>query len=149
MSILGPGDGEKVFDLTFKATGADGFGHFSFGEETLAVGAPGPLTHIHDSHDEAFYVVNGDLTMLAGDQTVLAKAGAFVFVPAGTVHGFANRSDAPVTFVFLHSPGGYEEIFRELESLRGPDGALETNAARSLPPKYHDRIVGPPLGMGR
>ena len=144
--ILGPGEGERVGDLTFKATGADGLGHFSFAEETLQPGAPGPPAHIHDTHDEAFYVVRGDLTMLAGERTVLATEGSFVFVPAGVVHGFANRSDGPVTFVFFHAPGGYEGLFRELEALRGPDGQLDVKAARALPPKYHDRLTGPPLG---
>jgi len=144
--VLGPGAGERVAGLAYKATGGDGFGHFSFIEETLAPEAPGPPLHIHDSHDETFYVVRGDLTMLAGEQTVVAAAGAFVFVPAGTVHGFANRSGAPVTFVFLHAPGGYEELFRELEPLRRPDGTIDRQAGIALATKYQDRIVGPPLG---
>jgi hypothetical protein len=32
--------------------------------------------------------------------------------------------------------------------MRAPDGTLDLNAARHLPPKYQDRIIGPPLGMG-
>jgi uncharacterized RmlC-like cupin family protein len=87
--------------------------------------------------------------MRAGDQTVLATAGAFVVVPSGVVHGFANRSAAPVRFVFIHAPGGYEELFRELQPLRRSDGSVDIHAGLSLSAKYHDRIVGPPLGMDR
>lgn len=148
-TVLRPGEGEHVGNITFKATGVDGFGHFSFAESTLEPGAPGPPLHIHDTHDEAFYIADGDLTMRAGDDTILAKKGTFVFVPAGVVHGFANRSDAPVILVGMHAPGGYDEIFRELEALRAPDGTLDLSTARHLPPKYGDRIVGPPLGMDR
>ncbi len=144
--VLRPGEGEQAFGIVFKATGADSLGHFSFGESHLEPGAPGPPLHIHDTHDEAFYVAEGDLTMRAGDDTILATKGTFVFVPAGVVHGFANRSDAPVILIGIHAPGGYDEIFRELDALRAPDGSLNLEAARHLPPKYHDRIVGPPLG---
>jgi mannose-6-phosphate isomerase-like protein (cupin superfamily) len=144
--VVQPGQGERAFGIDFKATGTDGFGHYSFGESRLAPGAPGPLLHIHDTHDEAFYVVSGELVMRAGDDTILAKPGTFVFVPAGVVHGFANRSAEDVTLIGIHSPGGYEEIFRELDACGGPDN-LDLERARLLPPKYHDRIVGPPLGV--
>jgi mannose-6-phosphate isomerase-like protein (cupin superfamily) len=146
-TILQPGEGERVGNITFKATGADGLGHYSFGESLLPPGAPGPPLHIHNTHDEAFYIAKGVVTMRAGDDTVLAPEGTFVFVPAGVVHGFANRSDAPAVLIGIHSPGGYEQIFRELEALRGADGNIDTEtAARVLPPKYNDRLVGPPLG---
>ena len=113
--ILQPGDGERVnATLSFKATGTDGLGHFSLIEEVLPVGDGGPPLHIHNTHDEAFYVVAGELTMRAGAETITAPTGTFVFVPSGTVHGFANRSSAPVTFIFIHAPGGYETIFHEI-----------------------------------
>ena len=111
----------------------------------MPVGAGGPPLHIHDTHDEAFYIVDGELTMWVGDETIAAPAGTFVFVPSGTVHGFANRSAGPVTFVFMHLPGGYETIFHEIEALRKPDGNLGADAVR-LPDKYGDRLTGPPLG---
>jgi hypothetical protein len=37
--VLNAGEGEMIDGLSFKATGADGLGHFSFAEETLAPGA--------------------------------------------------------------------------------------------------------------
>jgi len=144
--VILPGEGERLGNAHFKVTGSDGLGLFSFAESNLPPGEPGPPLHIHDTHDEAFYVVRGDLTMQAGDEVIVATPGTFVFVPAGMVHGFANRTESIVTFVGMHSPGDYAEIFRELEALRLPDGALN-RAANALPAKYHDRIVGRPLGM--
>jgi quercetin dioxygenase-like cupin family protein len=144
--VLQSGEGKQAFGITFKATGADGLGHYSFGESKLAPGAPGPFLHIHDTHDEAFYVVSGELMMRAGDETIVAKAGTFVFVPAGCVHGFANRSGADAVLIGIHSPGGYDEIFRELDACGGPDN-LDLDQAANLPPKYNDRMVGPPLGV--
>ena len=35
-------------------------------------------------------------------------------VPPGTVHTFTNRSDAPVRFLNLNTPAGFEGYMREL-----------------------------------
>ncbi len=48
--------------------------------EKVAAGSPGPLPHIHRRHDEAFYVLEGELTVRVGTRTVTAPAGSFVLV---------------------------------------------------------------------
>ncbi|MBI4571136.1 MAG: cupin domain-containing protein [Chloroflexi bacterium] len=145
--VLGPGEGERVGPmLTFKATSESTHGRYSLIEETCPPGFGGPPIHTHRDESEAFYIVSGDLTMLLGEDTIVAAAGSFVFVPAGTAHGFANRTDAPVTFIFMYSPGGFEGYFREVIP------ALAAGEApailRDISVRYGSEVVAPPLGMG-
>jgi len=73
----------------------------------------GPVAHVHNSNDESFYVISGALEMLNGDETFIAEAGDFVFVPRGTRHRFRNVGDEETHMVFLFTPGGIEELFVE------------------------------------
>ena len=47
----------------------------------------GPPPHSHP-WDEAFYVVAGEIAFGIGDEELVAHAGAFVHLPAGTTHWF-------------------------------------------------------------
>src|SRR5215831_8222344 len=50
----------------------------------------GPATlHVHRSDDEAWHVLEGELTFRFGDRTETAGPGATVFVPAGTPHTYS------------------------------------------------------------
>src|SRR5260370_28970991 len=71
------------------------------GEITLPPHTDGPLQHRHAQHDEGFYVVAGTARFTVGDATYDAPAGAFVMVPPGAPHSFANPSDQ--TLVLLNS----------------------------------------------
>jgi len=74
--------GEKITVLASNAV-TNGYEVFlQQGEE-----GSGPPPHSHD-WDESFYVTRGTLEIGYGDQVITATAGAFVHVPAGTVHHF-------------------------------------------------------------
>ena len=76
------------------------------GRLTVEPGGSGPPMHVHPRLDEWFEVESGELTVhLAGDTRVL-EAGETAVIPHGTVHGFENRSDDPVTFLGGSRPGG-------------------------------------------
>jgi quercetin dioxygenase-like cupin family protein len=47
----------------------------------------GPPPHSHD-WDESFFVIKGNVDISYGDQTVNAKPGTLVHLPAGSIHGF-------------------------------------------------------------
>jgi len=47
----------------------------------------GPPPHSHD-WDEAFYVLDGEIEFLCGEETHRCLPGTLVHVPRGTVHGF-------------------------------------------------------------
>ncbi|GAC1617480.1 MAG: hypothetical protein NVS9B1_26830 [Candidatus Dormibacteraceae bacterium] len=48
----------------------------------------GPPLHIHQDAAEAFYVLEREYIIFLEDREVACPAGSFIFIPAGTPHGF-------------------------------------------------------------
>src|SRR5438046_2636372 len=63
-----------------KATAADTGGQMTIIEITEPPGSAGPL-HVHYREDEAFWVLEGDVTFEIGDTSIEAHAGDYVFGP--------------------------------------------------------------------
>jgi oxalate decarboxylase/phosphoglucose isomerase-like protein (cupin superfamily) len=96
--------------------------------------------------DEEFYVLDGELTVRVGEQTVTAIRGAYAYVPRGVVHTFANRSDSPVMFLDIVHPAGFERYYRELAAaFREAGGMPSPDTFATLFAKYDTEIV-PPSG---
>ena len=115
--VLAAGEGEQLAfgpsSLIFKATGDDEGAHFSLSVSTAAPGFPGPPPHVHRSFVDSFYVLEGTLTLLVAGEQVSAGPGTFAMVPPGNEHTFSNSGDAPVRFLNLMAPGGFERNLRE------------------------------------
>ena len=55
----------------------------------------GPATlHVHHSDDEAWHVLDGELTFRYADRTETAGPGTTVFVPAGIAHTYTAGENA-------------------------------------------------------
>jgi mannose-6-phosphate isomerase-like protein (cupin superfamily) len=93
---------------------------YSLLENFLPAHSPGPRPHIHHRHEEAFYVLEGELTLRRGAETILAPAGAFVVIPPGVVHQPANAGSQPAKVLILFAPGGMDEFFIEAAERRIP-----------------------------
>jgi quercetin dioxygenase-like cupin family protein len=138
----------KTGRIAVKTRGAETGGRFSQVEIDDPRGSAPPL-HIHHQEDETFYVLDGELTVFAGDETIDATAGDFVFVPSGVTHTYLVRSEWARMLVTF-SPAGFEELFVELGlpangTESPPEAVLPAPGefARLLAP-YGCEIVGPP-----
>ena len=66
---------------------------------------PGGRTraHSHERHESAFYMVSGDEVELwtgeALQQRDVARAGDYLYIPAGVPHVAVNRTETPALFV--------------------------------------------------
>ena len=60
-------------------------------------GATGPPLHSHD-FDEAFYVLDGELTFQVDQELVVVSNGEVAFARGGAPHTFTNRSGRPARF---------------------------------------------------
>ena len=60
--------------------------------------------HIHHASDEAFYVLDGQLEVLAGEERKTYLTGELAFVSAGTVHTFANRGPDSCRVLVIMTP---------------------------------------------
>jgi len=153
MVAVAPGEGPAVWFLqnrmVLKATAESTGGAFGLVESLIAPGAAPPM-HIHYEEDEAFYVLEGELTFQCGDETARATTGSFVFLPRGVPHGFVVESDTPVRMLTLLVPGGGERMFVEggrpaehegMPPVAPPDIPQLQRVAQ----KYGNAIVGPPM----
>jgi len=104
--------------------------------------------HVHRTHTDVFYVLEGELTVRLGleDRRVVVPVGTLARVPPLVVHGFANDGGADLRFLNFHAPGsGFAAHLRALRDGREsrfdqyPPGAEEERPAT-------DAVIGgPPL----
>jgi quercetin dioxygenase-like cupin family protein len=95
---------------TIKASRDSTNGSLGLGEATVPPGGV-PIAHAHTRTDEAFYVLSGELEILDGARTLVARAGDFVFIPRGIRHRFKNTGLHSARMLFLFAPGGEEGVF--------------------------------------
>ena len=109
----------------FLATGTSTNGQFCLVDETAQRGEAIPL-HRHSEDVESFYVTEGEMTFYIEDRRgVTVGAGAFVHVPAGTVHGFRIASDS-ARYLILTTPR-HGEFYRAISVPAGPDGLPDSH----------------------
>jgi mannose-6-phosphate isomerase-like protein (cupin superfamily) len=96
-----------------RATAADTAGQLTIIEVTEPPGAQAPL-HVHHREDEAFWILEGRVTLHVGDAVLEAGPGDYAFAPRDGCR-----------MLFLCTPGGFEDLVREMSV---------PAAARTLPP---------------
>jgi mannose-6-phosphate isomerase-like protein (cupin superfamily) len=67
--------------------------------------------HRHNHTDEAFYVLEGVLTVRINDKISEYPVGSYVLIPRGTHHAQGNRGKVPVRILLTMTPGGFEQSF--------------------------------------
>lgn len=97
----------------FLLTGEQTGGHYAMFEATVLPGG-GPPPHIHRNEDEAFYVIEGEITFFSGEERFLAGPGTTVNMPIGNPHAFKNETDRPAKMIISYSPAGLENFFFEI-----------------------------------
>ena len=85
--------------------------------------AEAPL-HVHHNEDEAFWVLEGEVTFEVGGHSREVKAGDFVFGPRDVPHRYRVGSMGS-RMVFILTPGGFEGVIR---------ATSEPARGRELPP---------------
>jgi mannose-6-phosphate isomerase-like protein (cupin superfamily) len=113
--ILAPGQGNHLqignSEVIFKAVGSDTHGHLGLFENIIQPGGTAPVLHIHRQMEELFYVVEGEVEIQVGTQKVQGQPGAFVLVPRGTPHTFANTGKTPAKLLIMFCPAGEREKY--------------------------------------
>jgi quercetin dioxygenase-like cupin family protein len=108
---------------------------------TVGAGWGGPPLHHHD-FDEAFYMLEGEMTFQLGDALRTAGPGELVFAPRGSVHTLANRGAAAARYVLVITPAGFERYFARLAA----ELAGEAPPEWAQQPYPETTVVGPQIG---
>jgi mannose-6-phosphate isomerase-like protein (cupin superfamily) len=131
-AILGPTGQPMVVKISGTASG----GAYSLIEYQHAPGGAGPPPHVHHEHEEAFYVLDGELTLAVGAATITLCTGQSAVVPRGILHQPSNTSGKPVRFLFLNSPP-MEQFFIHLSGLvADAGGQLPADKLREIGEQY-------------
>jgi quercetin dioxygenase-like cupin family protein len=129
------------FDTSVLLRSEQSDGAISVVENTVPARWDGPPLHRHD-FDEAFYVLEGELTFQLGGDLFTAGPGALAFAPGGADHTLANLGDAPARYVLLCTPAGFEAYFGRLAA----EGAGEKPPPWALEPTPPVATVGGHIG---
>jgi quercetin dioxygenase-like cupin family protein len=71
----------------------------------LGRGAAGAVPHRHDKSSELFFILDGQLDVLAGDDIIAAGPGDLLIVPPGRVHAFGAHRDSAAEALIIITPG--------------------------------------------
>jgi quercetin dioxygenase-like cupin family protein len=104
--VVPPGEGHRVGNVEFLARTID-TPRFTFGIIDFAPGRT-MEQHAHADEDDAFYILEGEITFNLGDENVAGPPGTFVLIPPGVQHGFTNHGGTPVRMLNIHAPAGFD-----------------------------------------
>ncbi len=104
-----------------KATGEHTRGLYSMAEIVSTPEGFVPL-HVHHREDEAFWVLDGEVTFSIGDDVFDAGPGSFAFGPRDVPHRYTVRTPS-ARMLMIFSPAGFEGFIRETSQ---PADRLET-----------------------
>ena len=110
--IVRPGEGLRVGNVEFLAL-SEHTPRFNASIITMAPHRHGPSSHVHRHEDDAFLILDGELTFTVGGEEVAAPPGTFVLVPPGVEHTFENRTETPVRILNIHAPAGFDLRLRD------------------------------------
>jgi len=155
--VVPPGAGRTIRtaaqQVTFKVTGA----HSRVASTFEVVVPPGfdVGAHTHDRSEELFYLIEGELDVLAfeprvrtrddwrtwespsGQRHVRATPGTLILVPPGCPHAFANPTERPARMLFQAvPPPDHERYFEELLELLNSGGGIDPAAVEELRRRY-------------
>jgi len=114
----------------------------------------GPPPHRHD-FEEMFSVLEGEVEVTFRGETMTARSGETINVPANAPHAFRNVGDQPARLLCLCSPAGQEEFFLEvgqrvITRTEAPEPLDEASEhafrakAGALAPRYRTQLLPPP-----
>jgi quercetin dioxygenase-like cupin family protein len=99
IAIVGPQAGQHL-NVLGAAMLVKSAGAFFVADHPVPPGYAVP-PHVHDGDDEAFFVIEGALTLDTDEGSCVAEAGSFVHLPAGLRHGFRNETHGVTRLLVL------------------------------------------------
>jgi mannose-6-phosphate isomerase-like protein (cupin superfamily) len=156
MNILLAGEGKPLplgqgATFVVKEDGSQSRGRLMVAEMVIEPGFVAPVQHLHNAHEESWYVLDGELEFISGTRVNRLGPGGWVLAPIGVPHTFSNPGDTPTRFLAVMTPNLYLDYFFEMgERLAGlrAEGRPMTKdvreeVSRELMPKYQTEIVDP------
>jgi mannose-6-phosphate isomerase-like protein (cupin superfamily) len=138
--VLRRGEGVRRYrargsDMLFKAIAEQNDGDFSLMERTLPPGGRRPPPHRHVNCSEAYFVLEGLVTVTVAGQDLSAEPEGFVLVPRGEAHTFGNGGEREARLLVIHAPA-VDAYFAELHELWSGAQAPSPDSERALMARF-------------
>ncbi len=121
------GEGERLsfmgMDLIWKITSKMSGGSLCSFIQVAPPGTGVPL-HVHHNDDEFFFLLEGSLRMLVGEEAFTMEVGDTVLLPKGKAHAFLATGDMPAHVLMtlsLSAGSDYESMFAGLVGVAPTD----------------------------
>ncbi|GAA4842331.1 hypothetical protein GCM10023331_29150 [Algivirga pacifica] len=76
--------------------------------------------HVHELEDEIFHVLEGNVELILGDETLEAQKGDIIYLPRGIAHGIKTKGQKTAKVLNYVIPGkNFENFFESLNKV-GP-----------------------------
>ena len=132
-----------------RVSGEQTGGAFSLADNLARRGNASPV-HVHDRDDETFFVLDGELRVVAGEDDYTAGPGTVAVLPRRLRHAYVVTS-ATARFLTLHTPAGFEQFAAELgQPARAltlpppPAGPPDSAALAQAAARHGITILAPP-----
>lgn len=130
--------------FTIKLEGTEEHAPFCLFEYEAAPGVPGPPRHVHHTFEEAWFILDGDVTFSLDERVAVGRRGDFLWVPRGAVHTFAVAGDVPARWVGILSPGRYVAMLDDLGALLAATPMPSLDDMVTVFRRHDSDIVPPP-----
>ena len=145
--VVGKGQGQREFTargsvMFFKALAEQDGGDFSLMERTLPPGGRRPPPHRHTNCSEAYFVLDGLVSVVVEDRDLAVGPEGFVLVPRGTAHTFGNGGTEPARLLVIHAPA-MDAYFAGLHELWNRDQPPTQDQERALMRQFGMETVSP------
>jgi mannose-6-phosphate isomerase-like protein (cupin superfamily) len=140
IGVVGPGEGEKRYsargsEMFFKAVAEQNGGDFSMMERTLPPAGRRPPPHRHTNCSEAYFVLDGQVSVIVEGEELTVGPEGFVLIPRGTAHTFGNAGDAEARLLVIHAPA-MDAYFAGLHDLWNRDESPGPDEERALMTRF-------------
>ena len=104
--------------------------------------------HTHHTHDEYFYILEGEVTAQVGDTRVVLRPGDYAFGPRGVPHGYRVTGSGPARLLMMTGDRDFAEFVKEM-SKPAADNKLpepsepDLEQVVKLAARYGMEILGP------
>ncbi len=138
--VVGPGERRRTYTargsvMFFKALAEQDDGDLSLMERTLLPGGRRPPPHRHTNCSEAYYVLDGLVSVIVEGEELTVGPEGFVLVPRGTAHTFGNAGDVEARLLVIHAPA-MDAYFAGLHALWNRDEPPTPDEERALMARF-------------
>jgi mannose-6-phosphate isomerase-like protein (cupin superfamily) len=121
--------------MLFKALAEQDSGDLSLMERTLPPGGRRPPPHRHTNCSEAYFVLDGLVSVTVENEDLAVGPEGFVLVPRGTAHTFGNAASGAARLLVIHAPA-MDAYFAGLHDLWNRDEPPSPDQERALMARF-------------